>query len=106
MDLETGLFILFLTAAILHLGQVFVYGFKEFNRPTVLFGVIFLFLAFAIEKDQSWIKWAAILVPLTGFIGLLNGFSDSLKPNWLNYLMIALNFALALTSLMLLINSL
>jgi|TARA_B110000483_G_scaffold75626_3_gene94162 hypothetical protein len=94
MHLESVLFAAFLTTAILHLAQVFVYGFREFNRPTVLFGVIFLFLTFALSKDEAWIKWAIILVPLTGFVGVLNGFSDSHKPNWLNYLMILFNLIL------------
>lgn len=104
MNLETSLFFLLLSNAILHLFQVFIYGFKEHNRPTVLFGVVFLFLAFAISKDEAWIKWAAIIVPFTGFIGVLNGFSDSLKPNWLNYLMVFLNLVLTLTAIVYKIN--
>ncbi len=100
MDLAQMLFILFLIAAILHLGQVFIYGFKEHNRPTVLFGVVFLFLAFALEKGEDWVNWAAIIVPLTGFVALLTGFSESLKPNLLNYFLILLNLVLTLLSVM------
>lgn len=92
--MEDLLFYLLLVTAILHLGQTFFYGFQEHNRPTILFGTVFLFLAFSFEKDLSWINWALIIVPLTGFIAVLTGFSESLKPNWLNYLMILLNLGL------------
>ena len=103
MNLETALFAALLSTAILHLAQVFVYGFKEFNRPTVLFGVVFLFLTFSLSKDEAWIKWAIIIVPLTGFVGVLSGFSDSHNPNWLNYLMLLFNLALVGLALSLLL---
>jgi len=98
MEMGDFLFFLFLANTMLHLVQVYQYGMKEHNRPTLLFGVVFLFLAFALDKDQSWIKWACIMVPAVGFIGLLSGFSESLKPRWLNYTMMTFNLVLAVLS--------
>lgn len=85
------LFYLLLFNAILHLGQVFFYGFQESNRPMILFGSIFLFFAFSLNKDLSWVNWGAVIVPAVGFIAALTGFADSLKPNWLNYTIILTN---------------
>lgn len=98
MDLGNILFILFLANMILHFAQLFAYGMKEYNRPTLLFGVVFLFLAFALEKDQAWVHWACVIVPAVGFVGLLNGFADSLKPRWLNYTMMLFDLVLAVLS--------
>ena len=92
--MENLLFYFLIANAILHLGQTFFFGFQESNRPTILFGTIFLFLAFSFQKDESWINWALIIVPLTGFVAVLSGFSESLKADWLNYTMILLNLAL------------
>lgn len=90
------IFYLFILNAIIHLGQTFFYGFQESNRPMILFGSVFLFLAFTLEKNLAWVQWAAIIVPAVGFIGALTGFADSLKPNWLNYSIILINLSLAI----------
>jgi hypothetical protein len=97
--MEDLLFYFLLVTALLHLGQTFYFGFQESNRPTILFGTVFLYLAFNFQKDLDWINWALIIVPLTGFIAVLTGFSESLKPNWLNYLMILLNLGLLLVGI-------
>jgi hypothetical protein len=98
--MEDLLFYLLLATAILYLGQTFIYGFQEHNRPTILFGTVFLFLAFSFKKDLAWINWALILVPLTGFVAALTGFSESLKPNCLNYLMMLLNLSLLILGML------
>jgi hypothetical protein len=55
--MEVLIFYLFLASAILHLGQTPFFGFNEHNRSTILFGAVFVFLAFNFSKGISWIDW-------------------------------------------------
>lgn len=97
--LEQILFYALLFGAIFNLLQIFFYGLQENNRANILFGIVLLFFAFAFPKPLTWIKWGLIIVSITGFIGTLSGFSDSLKPNWLNYLTLILYLALSTLSI-------
>ena len=94
--IEQVLFYILLCSSIFHLGQMFFYGFQESNRPMILFGSVFLFLAFSLDKDLTWVNWALVIVPSVGFIAALTGFADSLKPNWLNYTLIFINLLLTI----------
>jgi len=98
--LENLLFYTLLAIAIVNLIQIFFYGLQENNRPNILFGIVLLFFAFAFNRPETWIKYGVLIVNITGFLAILTGFSDSLKPNWLNYLMIFLYLAVSIIAIL------
>ena len=98
--MDSVLFYALILTAIANLVQIFFYGLQENNRPNILFGIVLIFFAFAFQKSDEWIKWGVILVNSVGFIGTLSGFSDSLKPNWLNYLMMFLYLSISILSVL------
>lgn len=97
--MESLLFYTLILTAFINIIQIFFYGLQETNRPNILFGIVLIFFAFAFHKPLEWIKWGLILVTCVGLIGAISGFSDSLKPDWLNYLTIILYFTLSTLSI-------
>lgn len=74
--------------------QLFYYKFQEHNRSTIMMGVVYLFLSFALHKMDGALGWVLLGLPLVGVFGIITSLKDSFKPNWLNYLMIVLQLAL------------